>query len=969
MSIPTSEAPTEAFPPAKHAARPFIPRMIRAFAIPIILIWIAVIAVVNVVVPQLETVGQMRAISMSPDSAPSMIAMKRVGSVFEEFNSDSSAMIVIEGDKPLGDDTRAFYGEMIKKLEADKKHVQSVQDFWSDPLTASGAQSSDGMAAYVQVYLAGNQGEALANESVEAVQTLVDGMQPPPGVKVFVTGPAALAADQHIAGDRSMRMIEAVTFTVIIVMLLLVYRSIVTVLLTLVMVVLQLTAARGVVAFLGYHEIIGLSTFATNLLVTLAIAAGTDYAIFLIGRYQEARASGEDKEQAFYTMYHGTAHVVLGSGLTIAGATFCLSFTRLPYFQSLGVPLAIGMTVGVLAALTLSAAIITVASRFGKTLDPKRALRVRGWRKVGAAVVRWPGPILVATIALSLIGLLTLPGYRTNYNDRNYLPADLPANEGYAAADRHFSQARMNPELLMIESDHDLRNSADFLVIDKIAKAVFRVPGISRVQAITRPDGKPIEHTSIPFQISMQGTTQQMNQKYLQDRMADMLVQADEMNTTIGTMEKMSALTKEMAATTHSMVTKMKDMTIDVAELRDNIANFDDFFRPLRNYFYWEPKCFNIPVCWALRSIFDTLDGIDTMTSDIQELIPDMERLDQLMPQMVTLMPPMIETMKTMRSMMLTMYATQKGMQDQMAAMQDNSSAMGEAFDASMNDDSFYLPPEVFDNAEFKKGMENFISPDGKSVRFIIAHDGDPMTPEGIERIDAIKQAAKEAIKGTPLEGSTVYLAGTAAVFKDMSDGSLFDLMIAAIASLGLIFVIMLLITRSVVASAVIVGTVVISLGASFGLSVLIWQHFLGIELHWMVLAMSVIILLAVGADYNLLLVSRLKEELHAGINTGIIRAMGGSGSVVTSAGLVFAFTMMSMAVSELTVIGQVGTTIGLGLLFDTLVIRSFMTPSIAALMGKWFWWPQRVRARPVPSPWPKPPQQLAQVGPEGGQQ
>ena len=497
---------------------------------------------------------------------------------------------------------------------------------------------------------------------------------------------------------------------------------------------------------------------------------------------------------------------------------------------------------------------------------------------------------------------------------------------------------------------------------------MFRVPGISRVQAITRPDGKPIEHTSIPFQISMQGTTQQMNQKYLQDRMADMLVQADEMNTTIGTMEKMSALTKEMAATTHSMVTKMKDMTVDVAELRDNIANFDDFFRPLRNYFYWEPKCFNIPICWAIRSIFDTLDGIDTMTDDIQELLPDMERLDKLMPQMVTLMPPMIETMKTMKNMMLTMYATQKGMQDQMAAMQDNSSAMGEAFDQSMNDDSFYLPPEVFDNAEFKKGMENFISPDGKSVRFIIAHDGDPMTPEGIGRIEAIKQAAKEAIKGTPLEGSKVYLAGTAAVFKDMADGSTFDLIIAAIASLGLIFIIMLIITRSVVAAAVIVGTVVISLGASFGLSVLVWQHILGIELHWMVMAMSVIILLAVGADYNLLLVSRLKEELHAGVNTGIIRAMGGSGSVVTSAGLVFAFTMMSMAVSELTVIGQVGTTIGLGLLFDTLVVRAFMTPSIAALMGKWFWWPQRVRARPAPSPWPKPPQQLASVGPEGGQ-
>jgi RND superfamily putative drug exporter len=302
------------------------------------------------------------------------------------------------------------------------------------------------------------------------------------------------------------------------------------------------------------------------------------------------------------------------------------------------------------------------------------------------------------------------------------------------------------------------------------------------------------------------------------------------------------------------------------------------------------------------------------------------------------------------------MYQTQKGIQDQMSAMQDNSSAMGEAFDAAQNDDSFYLPPETFQNEDFKRGMKNFLSPNGHAVRFIISHDGDPLSAEGIQRIDAIKLAAKEAIKGTPLEGSKIYLGGTAATFKDMQEGANWDLIIAGIASIGLIFIIMLIITRSIVAAAVIVGTVAISLGSAFGLSVLIWQHLIGIPLHWMVLPMSVIILLAVGADYNLLLVARLKEEIHAGLNTGIIRAMGGSGSVVTAAGLVFAFTMISMAVSELTVIGQVGTTIGLGLLFDTLVIRAFMTPSIAALLGKWFWWPTRVRERPVPQPWPRQP-------------
>ena len=954
MSETVNDAPTDAFPPVKHAARERIPHLIRQLSVPIVLAWVLIIAVLNVIVPQLEVVGQMRSVSMSPAEAPSMVSMKRIGAVFEESSSDSSVMIVLEGEQPLGEAAHRYYDEIVDKLEADHDHVEHVQDFWGDPLTAAGAQSPDGKAAYVQVFTSGNQGEAKANESVEAVQDIVASVQAPDGVKTFVTGPAAISADQQIAGDRSLRLIEAVTFTVIIVMLLLVFRSIITTLLVLAMVVLSLLAARGVVAFLGYHEIIGLSVFATNLLVTLGIAAATDYAIFLIGRYQEARGNGQDKESAFYTMFNGTAHVVLGSGLTIAGATFCLQFTRLPYFQSLAIPLAIGMVVIVVVALTLGSAMVVIATRFG-LLEPKRQLRVRGWRKVGAAVVRWPGPILIATLALALVGLLTLPGYKTNYNDRDYLPGDIPAAEGYAAAERHFDPARLNPEMLMIESDRDLRNPADFLVIEKIAKAIFNVDGISRVQSITRPQGTPIENTSIPFQMSMQGVTTEMNEKYQQDLLANMLKQADDLDKQIADMERMAALTTAMAEMMQTMVAKMDAMVGTIEELRDGIANFDDFFRPIRNYLYWEPHCFNIPSCWALRSVFDTLDGVDTMTADFKDLLPIMHRLAALMPEMVGLMPSMVNALKTQRTQLLTQYATQKGLQDQQSAMGDNQNAMGEAFNEARNDDSFYMPPEAFENAEFKRGMKMFLSPDGHAVRFIISHEGDPMTPEGISRIDPIKNAAKKAIKGTPLEGSRIYMAGTASVYKDMSDGSRYDLMIAAIAALSLIFIIMLIITRAIVAAAVIVGTVAVSLGSAFGLSVLIWQHLLGIELHWMVLPMSVIILLAVGADYNLLLVSRLKEEIHAGLKTGTIRAMGGSGSVVTAAGLVFAFTMRSMAVSELKVLSQVGTTIGLGLLFDTLVVRAFMMPAIATLLGKWFWWPHHVRPRPVPQPWPDP--------------
>ena len=932
---------------ATHPERPLIARLIHRFAVPIILFWVAVAAAFSVFVPSLEEVGQERSVSLSPRDAPSYVAMKHIGRTFNEGETDSAAMIVLEGDRPLGDDAHRFYDVLIRKLRADKTHVLSVQDFWGDPLTAAGAQSTDGKSATVQVNLAGNQGEPLANESVQAVRKIVDSIPAPPGVKAYVTGVSALAADLHRSGDKSMLKITATTIVVILVMLLFVYRSFLTVIALLVTVGFELTAARGAVAVVGHSGLIGLTTFAVSLLTSLAIAAGTDYGIFIIGRYQEARQAGEDTETAFYTMYRGTAHVILGSGLTIAGATFCLSFARMTYFQTLGVPCAVGMLTAVAVALTLGPAVLTVGSRFG-LFDPRRKLKVRGWRRVGTAVVRWPLPILAVTLAVALVGLLTLPGYKANYNDRGYLPAFIPANEGFAAADRHFSQARMKPEILMIESDHDMRNPTDFLVLDKLAKGIFRVPGISRVQAITRPDGTPIDHTSIPFQISMQNAGQLQTMKYQRDRMNDMLKQADEMTKTIATMQRMYDLMTRLVGITHKMVGDTEQMQQITNQLRDEIANFDDFWRPIRSYFYWERHCFDIPMCWSLRSIFDAIDGIDQIDEKLDTLIGDIKELDRLMPQMVAQFPPMIETMVNMRTMILTMHSTMSGIFDQMDEMSDDATAMGHAFDAAKNDDSFYLPPQVFKNADFKRAMNSFLSPDGHAARFIILHRGDPASAAGIASIDKIQTAAEESLKGTPLEDAKIYLAGTGAVFKDISDGAKWDLVIAGISSLCLIFIIMLLITRAFVAAAVIVGTVALSLGSSFGLSVLVWQHIIGIQLHWLVLAMSVIVLLAVGSDYNLLLVSRFKQEIHAGLNTGIIRSMGGTGKVVTNAGLIFAFTMAAMVVSDVRMVGQVGTTIGLGLLFDTLIVRAFMTPSIAALLGRWFWWPMRVRSRPL---------------------
>jgi RND superfamily putative drug exporter len=118
---------------AAGGPQPGFARFVRRFAVPIIVAWLLVTVAVNVFVPPIESVARNHAVTMSPQDAPAMIAAKRIGATFHESNSDSVAMIVVEGRERLGEAAHHFYNQLIEKLRADHTHVQHVQDVWGDP--------------------------------------------------------------------------------------------------------------------------------------------------------------------------------------------------------------------------------------------------------------------------------------------------------------------------------------------------------------------------------------------------------------------------------------------------------------------------------------------------------------------------------------------------------------------------------------------------------------------------------------------------------------------------------------------------------------------------------------------------------------------------------------------------------------------------------------------------------------------
>jgi transport protein len=932
---------------AHRAKRPFFARTARLLAIPIIVFWGLVAVTTNTFIPKVEDVAAELAGPMIPTYAPSQSAMLHIGEKFRESTSTSLTMVVLEADHPLDAQDHHYYDDLMQRLKHDTQHVQYVMDLWGKPFSAAGAQSNDGKATFVLLRLAGDIGQIQANQSVSAVRDIIANDTPPPGLHAYVSGAAPLASDTLTIANSSLNDITIVTIFLIIAMLLIVYRSPSTVLMPLASVLFEMLIAKGVISTLGHFGVIPLSSFAVNMVVSLTLGAGTDYGIFLMGRYQEARQLGEDREEAYYTAYRSVSPIIIGSGLTIAGAGFCLSFARLDYFHTMGPAVAIAMLLTITAALTLGPAILTVGSLFG-LFDPKRSARGHFYRRIAASVVRWPVPILAASCAVVLLGAIFVPTYRVSYDDRQYQPSDALANQGFAASDRHFPQSKLFSEMLMIESDHDMRNSADFISLDRVAGALIRVPGVAMVQSITRPLGRPLDRATLPYLFTTQGGGSGQQLPFNQQANGDTDKQAQIQAETVATLGKTIDLTQKLADDLHSTVLTLENLQQVTDEVNADIANLDDFMRPLKNYFYWEPHCFDIPLCYAFKSLFDGLDGIDALDEQIANAVTDFQAVDALMPQMIAQLKIQRDETQALQAIIVNQYGPSHLQSTQTDQTFDDLINVGNDFDASRSDSYFYMPREAFDNEDVKTGMQLMMSPDGKAARFIVTHEGNAMGPEGVEHVEKFPEAIQIALKETSLAGAKIYIGGAGSNNKDIKAYSASDLLIVAIAAFILIFLIMLIITRSLMAALVIPGTVAFSFAGAFGLSILVWQHLVGLHLHWLVLPITFIILVAVGSDYNLLLIARVKEELGAGLHTGLIRALGSTGGVVTSAGLVFAFTMLAMLTSDLRTIGQVGTTVCIGLLLDTLIVRSFIVPCILRLLGPWFWWPTLVRSRPL---------------------
>jgi X-X-X-Leu-X-X-Gly heptad repeat protein len=263
----------------------------------------------------------------------------------------------------------------------------------------------------------------------------------------------------------------------------------------------------------------------------------------------------------------------------------------------------------------------------------------------------------------------------------------------------------------------------------------------------------------------------------------------------------------------------------------------------------------------------------------------------------------------------------------------------------------FFIPPQILTQDDFKKAAGIFISPDGHSARYLVQTKLNPFSVAAMDQVNAITDTAHQAQPNTTLADAKISLAGISVGLRDTRDYYNKDFEFIVIATILIVFMILVILLRAVVAPLYLILSVVISYLSALGIGVITFQFIFGQELHWSVPGLTFIILVAVGADYNLLLISRIRDESPHGVRFGVIRTVSSTGGVITAAGLIFAASMFGLLFATISMMVQAGFVLGMGILLDTFLVRTVTVPAIAAMVGRANWWPSRFRPqRNVPA-------------------
>lgn len=929
----------------KHSPQEGVSAYRRPFIV--VMLWIVSMLIGFVSIPWFHEVSLKDPEEFFPADSRHRISGARIEKEFPGASPISQVALIIEAPGGVANES-ARITALADRLRArlPKSDVTAVLAPTDNAALQKRLIAPDGCAALIVVQLTAGFGSESGARVVSEVEREVDSSRAA-GFAVSISGDATLGRDYDRAIDAGGKRSAVATIILVVLILLLVYRSPVAAGVS----VFSLAAALGVtfgLVTLSAACGVRVAYHARSFIVAIVYGVGTDYCLLLFSRVREEYAAGTADPVG--TARRASLSVIVGSALAVALACGLMTFADFGLFRYSGFALAVGVIAAMSATLTLVPALMRILGPhlFWPSKSPAVSVPSRIWPAVSRLILSRPfGTLLVVAVLLAPV---VVSGLRAQpiFDDVVDIPAGSPSEAGYAALGRHFSLAAIAPISCVIHIDSEwpegLHGAAGLAVIHNFTSHLRRVPGVAAVYSASQPTGEP----GLLDSGTIRGQMMAIESGLLAGRRGSIAI-ADGLQNAIDGIGRLSDQGAELEGGLERACMGASEISRGLRGAVDQITLGIDGIRHQQAALEQDRRS-------SLTGIF-ARRRLDRAIEDLGRFQADMERLQSGLGRAITGADAIesglrhgIERMRVpgketgavnhLRRLEEGLARAARGSRELSDGLERGAQRLQmirSSPDVAGALDRLVLSPGDIDRApELGAVLDHYVSASGRAALFEIEGKYSPHSPDAVGVLRMLEMRLPVWFEAMGYSGAVAYFGGATPITADLEAITRSDLTrIGACVVAGVFVLLVFLLSDIVLASAVTVYLLasyfaalgVLTLGVHAG-------YWPGID--WKAPFFLFVLLVAIGADYGIFLLGRAREEAaRTSFREGLARALEATGPVVSSCGLVLAGTFAALALAPISFLQQVGLGVTAGVLIDTLLVRPFMLPATALLLRR----------------------------------
>ncbi|MCQ6559596.1 MMPL family transporter [Paenibacillus mendelii] len=933
----------------------------------VLIIWLAVTAAAMFGLPDLQGIVRQTEQKFIPADSESVVAKQLLERIDPESTPKSSAIIVYSRAEGLTDSDRSWLKDKASELSAEKggEGIKSVTSAYDNPDLAVKFRSKDGTTELVMIGFERPENDTVTQEAVEKLGGALSGA--PSGSDVYLTGSAPISKDFQSSSEEGLRKTELLTVALVLIILLIVFRSPIAPFIPLVTIGISLVITRGLVALATEYGM-PVSSFTESFLIAVLFGAGTDYCILLIQRYREELSQGGSKEDALVRTMRNVGKTVVFSASTVFVAFFLIGFAQFGLYQS-AVGVSIGVAVTLAAGLTLTPALLMI---FGKaTFWPTKVQSGQGhgesklWAGMASLAARRPVAVLLVTVILLAPVTLLFEGKRS-FDDLAEIDPSHGSVQGFRQVERSFGSGEVFPLSISLTSESSMRTPEALAALEIASANLARLEGVQEVRSPVRPLGEQLTDLTVTSQLTKTSSVLEQLKSGVDQIGGGLTAASNEIALGEGDIGKLTNGLRMMSTQTVKAQEGLKQihsglqqsskgagqLAAGLSQSADVSASLGaDLHKLLEAHPELKDDINMQMLLGKQKGLADGLakleQGASGLKQGLGQITPAISQAAAGLGQLASGQQQAADGANKLSSGLVELTGGLKEGAKGLADISGGLSAVNEAQQGIAGSGEgqipgWYLPKEALDDPKLQQAIDYYMSKDGLTVKLEVILAENPYSAEALTTVGQIREMLKQSLAGSSIGKPELNFSGTTAQIGELKDISRNDFTRTGTLVLVGIFIVLMLLLRSILAPLYVLLSLGFNYLVTMGIVEFIFVHLLGKPgLSWSASFFVFLIIVALGVDYSIFLMARFKEEYRpGGIVYAMSKAMTTTGGVIISAAVIMGGTFAALMMSGVNTLLQIGAGIVIGLVLYSTVFMGLVVPAMANLIGEANWWP-----------------------------